>query len=103
MKILFIAEGCHPETQGGIQTFGRALKKIFNKNLIFLSYKSKNKDKLFNVENNIEIGSASIFYRGINKLTNNFFRNISLKREIKKINPNICILRSPQNLKILKI
>lgn len=35
MKILFIAEGCHPATQGGIQTFGRVLKKIYKEDLSF--------------------------------------------------------------------
>lgn len=101
MKILFIADGCHPGTQGGIQTFGRALKKMFGEDLIFLSYKVKKENILYQVENNIEVGNTSFFFRLINKLTNNYFRNILIKKEIKKIKPDVIILRSPQNLKIL--
>lgn len=101
MKILFIADGCHPATQGGIQTFGRALKKMFKEELFFLSYKTK-KNKLFNVNNSIEIGSSSFVFLVFNKLLKNLFRNILLKDKIKKVNPDVCILRSPQNLKNLK-
>lgn len=101
MKILFLADGCHPATQGGIQTFGRALKKMFEKNLIFLSYYTKNK-KIFKVNDVIEILSSNIIFRLIDKLLFRFPRNYMSKKWIKKINPDICILRSPQNLKILK-
>lgn len=103
MKILFIADGCHPGTQGGIQTFGRALKKMFDKNLIFLSdYVIDRKNLLYNIEDNIEIGSKNLLFRIVNKISNNFLRNYLKERNIKKIKPDICILRSPQNLKLLK-
>ena len=101
MKILFIADGCHPETQGGIQTFGRALKKMFDKNLIFLSNYTLYK-KIFKVDDVIEILSPNIIFKIFDKLLCRIPRNFIIKKNIKKINPDICILRSPQNLKSLK-
>lgn len=101
MKILFLADGCHPSTQGGIQTFGRALKKMFDKELIFLSYYTRDK-KLFEVNNVKEILSLNIIFRVIDKLLFRFPRNYISKKWIKKIKPDICILRSPQNLKVLE-
>lgn len=100
-KILFIADGCHPGTQGGIQTFGRALQKMFGNDLIFLTNNTKNK-KIFKVDNVIEISKESLIFKILNKLLKNKLRENKIKREIKKINPDICILRSPQNLKVLK-
>lgn len=103
MKILFIADGCHPGTQGGIQTFGRALKKMFGKDLIFLSdYVIDRQCLIHNIEDNIEVGSKSLFFRLLNKISSNTIKDFLKKRYIKKIKPDICILRSPQNLKLLK-
>lgn len=103
MKILFIADGCHPGTQGGIQTFGRSLKKIFKKDLIFLSdYIINRKLILFNTEDNIEIGSKNLIFRILNRISNGYIKFYLKKRYIKKIKPDVCILRSPQNLKLLK-
>lgn len=101
MRILFIADGCHPSTQGGIQTFGRSMKKIFEKELFFISYKT-NKNKLFYVEDNIEIGSSSLYYRILNKFFKNFLRDFFSKKIIKEMKPEVCLLRSPQNLELLK-
>ena len=102
MKILFIAEGCHPATQGGIQTFGRVLKKIYKKDLSFLAYATPKREKIFIVEDVIEIFTINIFGKILNKLLKNKIRNYLIKREIERINPEICILRSPQNLKLIK-
>lgn len=103
MRILFIADGCHPGTQGGIQTFGRALKKMFGKNLIFLSeYLIQRERIIYKVSDNIEVGYKNFFFRIVNKLSFNFIRIFLKKRFIKELNPDICILRSPQNLKFLK-
>lgn len=101
MKILFLAEKCHPATQGGIQTFGRALKKMFSGDLIFLSYATRGL-KLFDVSDSIEVGSSSFLCKAINKVTDDFFYKILYKKEVKKMNSDVCILRSPQELKILK-
>lgn len=102
MKILFIAERCHPATQGGIQTFGRVLKKIYKKDLSFLAYATPKREKIFIVEDVIEIFTINIFGKILNKLLKNKIRNYLIKREIERINPEICILRSPQNLKLIK-
>lgn len=102
MKILFIAEGCHPGTQGGIQTFGRVLKKIFKEDLSFLAYATPKSKKIFVVEDVIEVFTTNIFGKIVNKLLKNKIRNYLIKREIERINPEICVLRSPQNLKLIK-
>lgn len=101
MKIVFLADGCHPGTQGGIQTFGRALKKIFKDKMIFLSYRVDQK-KLYEVEDIIEVGSTNYIFRKINKITKNSLRDYLINKQLKKIKPDIIILRSPQDLKALK-
>ncbi|GAA6323883.1 hypothetical protein F350042L8_09810 [Fusobacterium ulcerans] len=102
MKILFIAEGCHPATQGGIQTFGRVLKKIYKEDLSFLAYATPKSKKIFIVEDVIEVFTTNIFGKILNKLLKNKIRNYLIKKEIERINPEICILRSPQNLRLIK-
>lgn len=100
-KILFIADGCHPGTQGGVQTFGRALEKMFENKISFIADKN-NLLKIFKIENIFEIGSSGLIFRVINRLLHNKLRKYLTRKRIEKINPDICILRSPQNLKILK-
>lgn len=102
MKILFIAEGCHPATQGGIQTFGRVLKKIYKEDLSFLAYATPKSKKNFVVEDVTEVFTTNIFGKILNKLLKNKIREYLIKREIERINPEICVLRSPQNLKLIK-
>lgn len=101
MKILLITNGCHPGTQGGIQTFARALKKMFTNDLIILSRRTKFK-KIFEVKDIIEILSLNIIFRIIDKLSNRLLENHISKKYVKKINPNICILSFPQDLNYLK-
>lgn len=99
-KILFLAGGCHPGIQGGIQTFGRTLQKMFYDNIIFLANKKKDK-KIFKVDNVEEVSRGSFLFKVINRLLNNKLREKKLIKKIKSINPDICILRSPQDLKKL--
>lgn len=101
MKIVFLADDCHPSTQGGIQTFGRTLKNFFGENLIFLSWPTRAK-KIFKVNDVVEVLSQNIFFRIINKLSSRRLANYLTNRAVIKLSPNICILRSPQNLNYLK-
>lgn len=101
MKILFFANECHPGTQGGIQTFGRALKKMFTKELLFLSLKTSNK-KVFNVKDVIEILSTNKLVRVADRLLYRFPRKLISRYYLKKIKPKICILSFPIDLLCLK-
>ena len=89
MKILFLTIGNHPGTLGGIQTFGRNLKKIYGEDLIFLTNKF-NIEKLYNVEDVIEIFSDNIVLKAINRICKNAFRKYLTIKNIKKIEPDIC-------------
>lgn len=100
-RILFLADGCHPGTQGGVQTFGRALKKMFPKDVRFLAWKTKN-EIIFNVDDVTEILSINIIYRALDKFSGRKIRKYLNNRAIKYINPEVCILRSPCDLNYLE-
>lgn len=100
-NILFICNGDHPSTQGGVQTFGRVLNKSFPNKIIFLAYKT-NRKKIYNVNNVIEVCSSNLFFRIFNKILKNRIRNYFIRKNIKKLNPDICILRTPTDINILK-
>lgn len=68
----------------------------------FLAYATPKSEKIFIVEDVIEVFTTNIFGKILNKLLKNKIRNYLIKREIERINPEICILRSPQNLKLIK-
>lgn len=101
MKILFLTIENHPGTLGGIQTFGRNLKKIYEKDLIFLTNKFDIK-KLYEVDDVIEVFSENKLLRAINKICKNIFRKYLIIKKIKEINPDICILSSHEELQFVK-
>lgn len=101
MKILFMTIENHPGTLGGIQTFGRNLKEIYGKDLVFLTNKF-NVKKTHNVEDVIEVFSSNKILRAINKICKNIFRKYLIIKKIKKINPDICILSSYNELEFFK-
>ena len=106
LKVLFIADGVHPSTSGGIQTFGRMLKKILKEKLNFIDIMNPPKHKkIFEVSDVETIFSYNVFLKFVFKvfregLKIDISRNL-LKRKIEKLNQDIFILRSPQNLKII--
>lgn len=102
IKILFLTEGNHPATQGGIQTFNRVMKRFFPEELYTLTKKLKLKyEKLYKIEDVIEVGSCKKYFISLNKrLKNKIFLYIFSKK-ILEINPEICILNSPEELEYL--
>lgn len=101
MKIVIITDGNHPGTLGGIQTFNRILKNFFSKELITFAPKTK-KNKFYDIEDIVEYGSSRIIYKVINKFTNKSLDNFFIRKKLKKINPDICILSTPKELEVLK-
>ena len=101
MKILFITIENHPGTLGGIQTFGRNLKKMYGKDLVFLTNRFNIK-KLYKVDDVIEIFSSNKILRAINKICKNIFRKYLIIKKIKEIKPDICILSSYKELEFVK-
>ncbi len=101
MKIVFLTNGNHPGTLGGIQTFNRNLKKIFQNDLITLTLKNKNR-KFYKINDVIEVGGEGIFYRIVNKLSKRMLIKFLIRRKIRKIKPDVCILSSPIEIDILK-
>ena len=101
MKILFITIENHPGTLGGIQTFGRNLKNIYGEELIFLTNKI-NVEKKYKVEDVIEVFSSNKILRAINKLLSNIFRKVLIIQNIKRINPDVCILSSEKEIEFVK-
>lgn len=103
MKILFLTEGNHPATQGGIQTFNRVMKKFFPEELCTLTKKLKSKyEKLYKIEDVIEVGSNKKFFISINKRLKNKIYLYLFYKKILEISPEICILNSPEELQYLK-
>lgn len=96
-KIVVLAETAHPACIGGIETFERVLKNFFREKITFIAYPTAKK-KIFTVENIEEVFSLNIFFRILNKLFNNKIKYYFVKKKIRKLNPDICILRMPYNI-----
>lgn len=101
MKIVFLTNNNHPGTLGGIQTFNRILKNFFPEEMITITNKN-NQNKVYSINNLIEIGTTGILYKIINKLSKRKLEYYLKRREIKKIKPDVCILSAPSELRILK-
>lgn len=100
-KIVFICNGDHPGTQGGVQTFGRMINQFFLNEVEFIAYAS-NREKIYKFDNVIEVGKKNLVFRVVNKLLKNRIRDYEVRQQIKKIEPEICILRTPRDIKVLK-
>lgn len=100
-KIVFICNGDHPGTQGGVQTFGRMINQFFFNEVEFIAYAS-NREKIYKFDNVIEVGKKNLVFRVVNKLLKNRIRDYEVRQQIKKIEPEICILRTPRDIKVLK-
>lgn len=105
MKIALIAANDHPGTQGGVSTFNRNISEIFsNEEIYILAYKTRN-EKIYteNIKNLIEFYPKN---KKIRRIDRKFFKfklqNFLLKREIKKLKPEICIFNSFNDIEILK-
>lgn len=100
MKILMLLKN-HPGTVGGVQTFGRTLKKIYQEELEFLCCKSSNKI-LYEIKGVNYLNSESLIFRILNKILRNKLRIYIWSKKIKKIAPEICILSLPEEIKYLE-
>ncbi|WP_022819029.1 glycosyltransferase [Fusobacterium russii] len=100
MKILFLAEGAHPSKQGGIETFGRTLKKMFKENLFYIVYEPRKKGE-HKFDDIIEIPCRG-FLKYLNKLTLYKLRELMMKNKIEKLDSDVAILNFPSSLNLLK-
>ena len=101
MKILNMCIFSDPRTQGGIQTFGRILKKFYRNKIIILTLSNSTK-KIYEVNDLVEIGSNNFFFRLINKILKNRLREYLIKKEVEKNKWDVIIFSFPYELKILK-
>lgn len=97
MKILCITSRIHPCTLGGIETFCRMMKKMYEKELYFFSYPTKRK-KYYETKDIIEFECKNILERIIYKFTG---RSILTKWKLKKLKYDYCILNFPKDIKLL--
>lgn len=101
MKILSMLIFSDPRTQGGIQTFGRTLKKFYPDEVISLTVANPFK-KIYESNDLIEVGSNHFLFRAANKIFKNKLREYLIKKEVKKNNWDIIIFSFPYELEILK-
>ena len=87
--------------QDGIQTFVRRIKKFYNNEVVLLTNKNKD-EKIYPVDNVIEIGSLNIIFRIINRLLKDKIRKFLVIRQLKKLNPEIIICNMPYELEMIK-
>lgn len=107
MNILFI--GANPKLSGGVETFGRVLKKFYC-DMRFISY-YKVHDGLYSVDDVSETVNKNLITKGLNFISNRYFQFISIgyyiKRNYKKeltvaiINTPKAVLFTPAKIKIL--
>lgn len=91
----------HPMAQGGIQTFVRRIKKFYDNDVILLTNKNKD-EKIYPINDVIEIGSVNIIFRVVNRLLKDKIRKYLVVKELKKINPEVIICNLPYELEIIK-
>lgn len=101
MKILSMLIFSDPHTQGGIQTFGRTLKKFYPSEITSLTVANPFK-KIYEVDDVLTVGSNNFFFRFFNKLLKNKLREYLIKKEVKKNTWDIIIFSFPYELEILK-
>ena len=101
MKILNMCIFSNPKTQGGIQTFGRTLKKFYGNKMIFLTM-ANTFEKKYKVDDVIEIGSNNFFFKVTNKILKNKLREYLIKKEVNKQKWDVMIFSFPYELEILK-
>lgn len=100
-KIVVLTLAAHPMAQGGIQTFVRRIKKFYDNDVILLTNKNKD-EKIYPINDVIEIGSLSIIFRAINRLLKDKIRKYLVVKELRKINPEIVICNLPYELEMIK-
>ncbi|WP_022819027.1 glycosyltransferase [Fusobacterium russii] len=100
-KIFYLAENAHPSKQGGIETFGRILKKMFKTDLYCIAYQVTKKNTNHSVEDIIEIPTRGIF-KYLDKLTNKKFRKFVLQKKINDLDYDIAILNYPEHVLFFK-
>ncbi|WP_022819028.1 glycosyltransferase [Fusobacterium russii] len=101
VKIMLFAENAHPSKQGGIETFGRILKKMFKDNLYCLAYEASKKKDSHKVDDIIEIPCKG-FYKYINKLTKQGFREYLMKKKLINLDYDITIFNYPRHINFFK-
>ena len=101
MKILSMLIFSDPRTQGGIQTFGRTLKKFYPDEVTSLTVANPFK-KIYEINDLVEVGSNNVFFRILNKILKNKLREYLIKKEVKKNNWDTIIFSFPYELEILK-
>ena len=101
MKILSMLIFSDPQTQGGIQTFGRTLKKFYPDEITSLTVANPFK-KIYGVDDVITVGSNNFFFRLFNKLLKNKLREWLIRKEVKKNKWDTIIFSFPYELEILK-
>ena len=100
-KIVVLTLAAHPMAQGGIQTFVRRIKKFYDNDVILLTNKNKD-EKIYPINDVIEIGSVNIIFRVVNRLLKDKIRKYFIMKELKKINPEIIICNFPYELEMIK-
>lgn len=101
-KILSISLYSDPRCQGGVETFNRNLKYMFNNQLDIITEKN-NHTKLYKVDRVVEVGSTNILFRGINnKILKNRLKEYLVIKKIKEISPSILIFSFPYEVFLLK-
>ena len=101
MKILSMLIFSDPRTQGGIQTFGRTLKKFYPNEVTSLTVANPFK-KIYESNDLVEVGSNNFLFRIVNKMLKNKLREYLIKKEVKKNNWDTIIFSFPYELEILK-
>lgn len=105
MKILLNANYDHPSSQGGVSTFNRNILNIFKEyNLKVLSY-ATTKKKIYDVDYN-QVMEICKFNQIIKSIDARIFKyrlqKFVVKKYMKKIKPDVCIINSLEDIEILK-
>ncbi len=90
-----------PRTQGGIETFNRTMKNFYPENWMMIT--NSNRDsKIYDVADVTEIGSQNIFFKIINRMLKNKWRESLILKEVEKNLDGVIIFSFPHEVQLLK-
>lgn len=101
-KILSMTLYSDPRCQGGVEAFNRNLKNMYPDNLIMITERNS-KNKIYNLQDVIEVGSENIFFRALNnRILKNKLKEYLILKKVKKCLEKIIIFSFPYEAFLLK-
>lgn len=91
-----------PRAQGGVETFGRNLQKIFKGNVYFYTYGEGKKENIYRIDNIYELHKKKYHPKFIRKKLQLNDQKKYIKNLVENNNIEICIINYFQDIKLIE-